>query len=156
MLVSFCIYISFGCRDFIIVIVSISKHQFRDNSKRMRLLTSVLFLVVCVLFYINSAECQFNFMKQAGQGARDMWRAYSDMRDANWKGADKYFHARGNHDAAQRGPGGKWAAEVISNTREAFQGPNTADSKADQAANKWGREGGDPNKFRPKGLPDKY
>lgn len=46
-------------------------------------------------------------------GAKDMWRAYSDMREANYKGADKYFHARGNYDAAQRGPGGAWAAEVI-------------------------------------------
>ena len=42
-----------------------------------------------------------------------MWRAYSDMREANYKGADKYFHARGNYDAAQRGPGGAWAAKVI-------------------------------------------
>ncbi|KAH1171512.1 hypothetical protein KIL84_007130, partial [Mauremys mutica] len=37
--------------------------------------------------------------------AEDMWRAYSDMREANYKNADKYFHARGNYDAAQRGPG---------------------------------------------------
>ena len=42
-----------------------------------------------------------------------MWRAYSDMREANWKNSDKYFHARGNYDAAQRGPGGRWAASVI-------------------------------------------
>lgn len=44
-----------------------------------------------------------------------MFSAYKDMREANWKepGTDKYFHARGNYDAAQRGPGGKWAAEVI-------------------------------------------
>ena len=46
-------------------------------------------------------------------GAWDMWRAYSDMREANYKNSDKYFHARGNYDAAQRGPGGAWAAEVI-------------------------------------------
>lgn len=46
-------------------------------------------------------------------GAKDMWRAYSDMREANYKGADKYFHARGNYDAARRGPGGAWAAKVI-------------------------------------------
>ena len=46
-------------------------------------------------------------------GARDMWRAYSDMREANYIGADKYFHARGNYDAAQRGPGGEWAARMI-------------------------------------------
>lgn len=57
------------------------------------------FIKPCVLFF--------------WPGARDMWRAYSDMREANWKNADKYFHARGNADAAQRGSGGKWAAEVI-------------------------------------------
>ena len=37
----------------------------------------------------------------------------SDMREANYIGADKYFHSRGNYDAAQRGPGGAWAAGVI-------------------------------------------
>lgn len=42
-----------------------------------------------------------------------MWRAYSDMRKANYIDADKYFHAKGNYDAAQRGAGGKWAASVI-------------------------------------------
>ncbi|XP_040091891.1 serum amyloid A protein-like [Oryx dammah] len=47
-----------------------------------------------------------------------MWRAYSDMKEANYKGADKYFHARGNYDAARRGPGGAWAAKVIR-----YQGP---------------------------------
>lgn len=46
-------------------------------------------------------------------GAKDMYRAYQDMRDANWKDSDKYFHARGNSDAASRGPGGIWAAKVI-------------------------------------------
>ena len=42
-----------------------------------------------------------------------MGRAYVDMRRSNWKNSDKYFHARGNYDAAQRGEGGRWAAEVI-------------------------------------------
>lgn len=42
-----------------------------------------------------------------------MARAYTDMREANWKHSDKYFHARVNRDAAQRGPGGAWAAKVI-------------------------------------------
>ncbi len=46
-------------------------------------------------------------------GAKDMLHAYRDMRQANWKDSDKYFHARGNYDAARRGPGGRWAAEVI-------------------------------------------
>ena len=42
-----------------------------------------------------------------------LFKLNSDMRDANTIGADKYFHARGNYDASQRGPGGRWAAEVI-------------------------------------------
>ncbi|GIY63361.1 serum amyloid A protein [Caerostris darwini] len=109
---------------------------------------------------VSPVLSQFSFMKQAWQGGGDMWKAYQGMREANYKGADKYFHAKGNYDAAQRGPGGKWAAGVISDTREFLQGGSSgrgaADSRADQEANKWGREGGDPNKYRPKGLPDKY
>ena len=35
------------------------------------------------------------------------------MRRANYIGADKYFHARGNYDAARRGTGGRHAAAVI-------------------------------------------
>uniref|UniRef100_A0A1A7W9T4 Serum amyloid A protein n=1 Tax=Iconisemion striatum TaxID=60296 RepID=A0A1A7W9T4_9TELE len=98
---------------------------------------------------------------QAFQGAGDMWKAYRDLKKSNFIGADKYFHARGNFDAAQRGPGGVLAAEVISYLRELVQefsdsGFDPADSAADQVANEWGRNGGDPNRFRPKGLPDKY
>lgn len=37
----------------------------------------------------------------------------SDMREDNWRNSDQYFHARGNYDAANRGPGGRWAARVI-------------------------------------------
>ncbi|XP_071472454.1 serum amyloid A-5 protein-like isoform X2 [Marmota flaviventris] len=88
-----------------------------------------------------------------------MWRAYQDMKEANFIGADKYFHARGNYDAARRGPGGAWAAEVISDARENIQeffGRGHEDSQADQEANRAGRRGEDPNKYRPKGLPGKY
>ena len=38
---------------------------------------------------------------------------YSDMKDANTKGADKYFHAKGNYEAANRGAGGRHAAALI-------------------------------------------
>ncbi|NXO33548.1 SAA protein, partial [Locustella ochotensis] len=117
----------------------------------------------------------FQGMRRAGQfardavgGARDMYRAYRDMREANYKGADKYFHARGNYDAARRGPGGAWAARVIrwpfllprSDARENWQsrvsGRGAEDTRLDQEANEWGRRGGDPNRYRPKGLPSKY
>ncbi|XP_066988270.1 serum amyloid A-5 protein-like [Macrobrachium rosenbergii] len=99
------------------------------------------------------------FGREAVQGAVDMAHAYVDMRRANFKNSDKYFHARGNYDAARRGPGGSWAARVISNARETvdqWRGGNPAASAADQEANRWGRKGGDPNKYRPKGLPTKY
>ncbi|NWI07950.1 SAA protein, partial [Tichodroma muraria] len=100
------------------------------------------------------------FVWDAVGGAKDMLRAYLDMREANYIGADKYFHARGNYDAAQRGPGGAWAARVISDARESLQsrgsGRGAEDTRLDQEANAWGRSGGDPNRYRPKGLPSKY
>ncbi|NWW11944.1 SAA protein, partial [Oreocharis arfaki] len=101
-----------------------------------------------------------HFVRDAVGGAKDMFRAYQDMREANYRGADKYFHARGNYDAARRGPGGAWAAKVISDARESWQsrvsGRGHEDTRADQEANAWGRSGGDPNRYRPAGLPRKY
>ncbi|KAG7173938.1 serum amyloid A-5 protein-like [Homarus americanus] len=100
-----------------------------------------------------------DFAKGAAQGTGDMIKAYRDMKEANWRDSDKYFHSRGNADAASRGPGGKWAAEVISDTRELtdrLRGGTAADSARDQAANEWGRNGGDPNRYRPQGLPGQY
>ncbi|XP_039707472.1 serum amyloid A-3 protein-like isoform X2 [Pteropus medius] len=122
----------------------------------MKLSTIIIF---CFLILGVSSQNWRTFPGEAVRGAKDMWRAYSDMREANYKGADKYFHARGNYDAARRGPGGAWAAKVISDAREGIQritGHGAADSRADQAANRWGRSGKDPNHFRPAGLPKKY
>ncbi|XP_063254180.1 serum amyloid A protein-like [Prinia subflava] len=100
------------------------------------------------------------FVRDAAGGSWDMLRAYRDMREANYRGADKYFHARGNYDAARRGPGGAWAARVISDARENWQssvsGRGAEDTRLDQEANAWGRSGGDPNRYRPRGLPSKY
>nr|AUN43466.1 serum amyloid A protein [Ctenopharyngodon idella] len=119
-----------------------------------------LILAVLVLGLVVEAQAQwYRFPGEAIQGGKDMLRAYNDMRDANWQYSDKYFHARGNYDAARRGPGGRWAAKVISDGREALQGltrHGNSDSAADQEANRWGRNGGDPNRYRPRGLPKKY
>ncbi|XP_065738055.1 serum amyloid A-2 protein-like isoform X2 [Phocoena phocoena] len=120
-------------------------------------------LILCSLV-LGVHSRWFSFLGEAYEGAKDMWRAYSDMKEANYKNSDKYFHARGNYDAAQRGPGGVWAAEVIrenlQRVTDLFQhgdsGHGVEDSKADQFANKWGRSGKDPNYFRPAGLPSKY
>ncbi|XP_007953821.1 LOW QUALITY PROTEIN: serum amyloid A-2 protein-like [Orycteropus afer afer] len=124
-------------------------------------------LIFCSSVLGVSSQYWFTFIPEAAQGAWDMLRAYTDMREANYIGADKYFHARGNYDAAQRGLGGAWAAKVISDARENLKrvtdlfkygdsGHGAEDSRADQAANEWGRSGKDPNHFRPDGLPDKY
>ncbi|XP_056091035.1 serum amyloid A-5 protein-like [Rhinichthys klamathensis goyatoka] len=117
-------------------------------------------LILAVLVLVVETKAQwYNFPGEAIGGAKEMWDAYQDMKDANWKNSDKYFHSRGNSDAAKRGPGGKWAAEIISDAREAVQGysnSGNSDSEADQEANRWGRNSGDPNHYRPEGLPDKY
>ncbi|XP_006093876.1 serum amyloid A-1 protein-like [Myotis lucifugus] len=126
-----------------------------------------MIIIFCSLILGVSSQRWLSFLKEAGQGTKDMWRAYSDMREANYKNSDKYFHARGNYDAAQRGPGGAWAAKVISDARETYprltdlvkhgdSGHGLADRMADQEANRWGRSGKDPNRYRPPGLPAKY
>lgn len=47
-----------------------------------------------------------------------------------------------------------------SDIREGWQsrvsGRGAEDTRQDQEANEWGRRGGDPNRYRPKGLPSKY
>uniref|UniRef100_A0A8C0EUR2 Serum amyloid A protein n=1 Tax=Bubo bubo TaxID=30461 RepID=A0A8C0EUR2_BUBBB len=120
----------------------------------------VLLSILCAGADMSPLGGGGKFVLDALGGARDMFRAYQDMREANYKDADKYFHARGNYDAAQRGPGGAWAAKVISDAREKWQsdvsGRGAEDTRADQEANEWGRNGGDPNRYRPAGLPSKY
>uniref|UniRef100_A0A4W2DN66 Serum amyloid A protein n=1 Tax=Bos indicus x Bos taurus TaxID=30522 RepID=A0A4W2DN66_BOBOX len=98
--------------------------------------------------------------------ASDLWRAYWDMRDANVQNSGRYFRARGNYEAAQRGPGGVWAAKIISNVGEYLQGflyqiylgdsYGLEDQVSNRRAEEWGRSGQDPDHFRPAGLPKKY
>lgn len=93
------------------------------------------------------------------------------MREANTHGADKYFHAKANCEAAQRGPAGVAVAIQISNMREWFdtrwpQNDPLSASAADQRANRTGRIAGitDPwsscssmlRELRPNGLPTRY
>ncbi|XP_056115108.1 serum amyloid A-5 protein-like [Rhinichthys klamathensis goyatoka] len=120
-----------------------------------------LILAVLVVFLVVGTQAQsYRFPVEAVLGSWDMGKAYWHMRQANYKNSDKYFHARGNYDAANRGAGGRWAAEVISDRRETplmgYGNSGKSDSEADQEANRWGRNGGDPNRYRPEGLPTKY
>ncbi|XP_041354317.1 serum amyloid A-1 protein-like [Gigantopelta aegis] len=72
-----------------------------------------------------------------------MQSAYNQMRAANCVNCDKYFHCMGNYNAVyrcQRSQKNREIAQTISNCRE--WGQNSPDSTADQAANRYGRNGG--------------
>ncbi|XP_044609027.1 serum amyloid A protein-like [Equus asinus] len=99
--------------------------------------------------------------------AWDLVGAYWDMRQANYQHSTRYFHAWGNYDAAQGGPGGIRAAKVISNAREDLQGLlnqhhfgssscELENLNTDQKAGEWGQSGNDPKHFRPARLPKEY
>ncbi len=103
------------------------------------------------------------------QAAPSLLNNFWDMREAGWKGADKYFHCKGNCEAAQAGRGGSQASAVIGGLREeygALKGDPPWDRRADEAANRLGRDRGATDKrtscsaqcsgFRPKGLPPEY
>ena len=111
-----------------------------------------------------------NYWGEFFGGTADFIDNYMDMRQAWWRGADKYFHCKANCEAAQRGPGGEDAACAISDTREWWdqniKGYPASDSIADQVANRHGREQGAMSPvgscsavcapFRPAGLPPQY
>jgi RHS repeat-associated protein len=101
----------------------------------------------------------------------DFTRNYIDMRVANTKNSDKYFHCKANCEAASRGAIGYAASVGISEIREIsdqyIKNDSAEDCNADREANDYGRQGGakKPNgincqqicdKYRPNGLPPKY
>jgi hypothetical protein len=100
-------------------------------------------------------------------GIGDFYQNYMDLRRANWKGTDKYFHCKANCEAAQRGMGGQDVACLISDTKEWWdqnvKGYPASDSAEDQVANQYGRTQGTANPggscpqlcapYRPPGFP---
>ena len=82
-------------------------------------------------------------VSQIAGATADFRRNYQDMRRANTIRADKYFHAKANCEAAQRGPEGEETAAAISNSREwadqNLKGDPEAASDEDQKANHLGR-----------------
>ena len=117
-------------------------------------------------------------LRQIFGAISDFIRNYNDMKKANTKGADKYFHSKANCQASQRGELGAIVAKGISDLRELsdsyknvyIKGMSAAesvkDSAEDQQANEYGRKQGIENPYnycrdlveiyRPNGLPDKY
>ena len=109
-----------------------------------------------------------DFVRDFLLSPKDFINNYMAMREANFIGADKYFHCKANYQAASRGPGGKYFAEHFSNAREVWdqnvKGYPQQDSLSDQAANIYGRSmagkvlstGAACSKYRPTGLPRRY
>lgn len=129
---------------------------------------------------IYKKACE-NIINQAiywDNAAGDFARNYQDMLNANTINADKYFHAKANCEATQRGGAGEILAIAISQSREIEEGlrkviidgnniiEQLQDANRDLDANKYGREQGKlyPNinckilidNLRPNGLPEKY
>ena len=108
----------------------------------------------------------------------DFARNYSDMVQSNTKYSDKYFHAKANCEAAQRGLTGETVSKAMSILREIEEGSRKVifesedlskqveDAKEDFKANDYGRQQGRDNpyndcgdlvnKYRPNGLDDRY
>ncbi|XP_023086597.2 serum amyloid A-4 protein isoform X1 [Piliocolobus tephrosceles] len=130
----------------------------------MRLFTGIVF---CSLVMGVTSENWYSFFKEAVQGVGDLGRAYWNVLTSSNQNSNRYFYAQGNYDAAQRGPGGVWAAKLISSTRVYLQrfldyylyGNSSTvleDSKSNEKAEEWGRSGKDPDRFRPDGMPKNY
>ncbi len=103
---------------------------------------------------------------------------YFELKDANTIGADKYFHARANYEAAQHGTVGELIAKIISDLRELTDGYRNINEKGysksesekdieeDQNANYTGRILGRNHplrpayellkKYMPNGFPERY
>ncbi|MCB1054655.1 MAG: hypothetical protein KDD11_03990, partial [Acidobacteria bacterium] len=116
------------------------------------------------------SEEELDRMVQRSCARQAFYSNYQDMREANWKLSDKYFHCKANCEATKCGDFGYEQACEISDGRELFdqlvkRDPPSA-SIADQAANHAGRKLAKklPNLtcqvlcavFRPKGLPPQY
>lgn len=116
-----------------------------------------------------------DFVEDFSGVVSDFIEVYNEMKDANWKNSDKYFHSKANFKASLRGPGGRYAAEKMSNLREitdqSIKGDSRASSVADQKANSYGRlqaqklsyfkhytfsYGDVLTQYRPISLPSKY
>jgi hypothetical protein len=107
---------------------------------------------------------------QALGAVQDLLRNREDMKAANTKGADLYFHCCANCEAAKRGPVGTFVASELSDLREGIQwvtGRETPrEAAADIRANLTGRGAPSQSGFtsceeacahlRPKALSDRY
>ena len=66
----------------------------------------------------NRNKSQLNSIKQSYGAAKSFKQNYDDIKEANTKNADKYFHAKANCQAAQYGEKGADIAQKLSDIRE--------------------------------------
>ncbi len=107
-------------------------------------------------------------VRSGGCAMRVFLRNFADMRAANVKLSDKYFHCKANCEASRCGPDGPERACELSDMREIFdqkiKRDSPQDSAADEVANKHGRDNHQNQGtcaevckiFRPRGLPEHY
>jgi RHS repeat-associated protein len=92
----------------------------------------------------NKFDYGMDYTRDFTGGIKDFVDTYNEMKDANWRLSDKYFHSKANFKATLRGPGGEYVAERMSNLREItdqiLKGDPRSASEQDQEANKYGRE----------------
>ena len=134
---------------------------------------------------IDTLTGMFNDYKSLEDPANTIWYVlgefltnYNNMKDADTHGADKYFHAKANYEAAQQGILGSAVAKLISDIREwsdSYRNINekkytleesNKDINEDQAANDEGRRLGRENPtappyeilkhLMPNGFPKRY
>jgi hypothetical protein len=127
---------------------------------------------------LDAAKNLLSEVEQSIQTLNIFWDNYWSMREANFIGADKYFHSKANAEAAQLGKTGEEIAKFISDAREFVDyytnlhlkklslQATIEDARKDQQANLFGREQGrnNPNldardlvrPLRPEGLDERY
>ncbi|XP_013783005.1 uncharacterized protein LOC106467222 [Limulus polyphemus] len=99
------------------------------------------------LYFANCIRKELGFSAVTDGDVRcagiEMFKSYKKMSSVKCINCDKYFHCQGNYNAVYRCNQKSQSirtAEVISDCREFSQGGT--DSADDQAANRYGRNGG--------------
>ena len=140
--------------------------------------TNVLITKKCSRTSLAIIESCIDALQQILGALNDFLHNYNDMKEADTKRADKYFHSKANCEATQRGKLGEIVAIAISEFREftdSFKNvlvkgmtivESIEDCNEDQEANRYGRKQGKEhpkedsrvlvNKYRPNGLSERY
>lgn len=154
------------------------KHIKEQSQKDLYDLSAFVVIPFLLERLIEAASDLRDKIEQGLPTLKIFWDNYWAMREADFIGADEYFHSKANAEAAQLGEKGEAMAKFISDAREFIDyyknlhlkklslEATIEDAKKDQKANRFGREQGRKNPhadardllepLRPRGLDDKY